>query len=374
MFIILFLLALSVLVIIHELGHYLAARLCGVKAEEFGFGFPPRLIGFVKERGCWKIVGPRDHAKYANTVLSLNWLPLGGFVRIKGEQTEGMHEPDSIHAKPIWQRVFIISAGVIMNWLLAALIFTSLLALGTTALLEALPPGAHISERTILISEILPSSPAAQAGIKPGDELLSIQGVKLTVAREARDIIRQQEAQPMSIIIRREHQAQTFQVVPVKLKEISRFGIGVAMADAGKVKFPLPFAILNGVKMTAELTQAIIVSLAGVLRDLFVTRTVTPDLSGPIGIAVIANRIAQQGIAPLLQFVAVLSVNLAVINFLPIPALDGGRVLFLAIEKIRRRPISRTLEIGMHNVAFLILVLIILLVTARDVSRLFHPF
>ncbi len=369
MSILLFFLALSVLILIHEAGHFIAARLCGIKAEEFGFGFPPRLVGWVKDQGRWKLVRTKDKLSYDATIWSINWLPLGGFVRIKGEQAVGLHDPDSIHAKPIWQRVFVISAGVLMNWLLAVVIFSGIFAVGTTAVLEALPPGAHISQRIILITEIVQKSPAAQAGIKPGDELVSFQGVKLTSAQEVRDRIRQQAEQPLLITIRRESQEQTFKVVPVRLREINRLGIGVAMADAGQVKFPWPLAILNGVKFTAALTQEIVLSLVRVVRDLMMTRAVAPEVSGPVGIAVIAHQVAQQGWMPLLQFLGLLSVNLAVVNFLPIPALDGGRVLFLAIEKLRRRPLSRTLEIGIHNVAFIILILIILLVTARDLTR-----
>ncbi len=373
MFVIIFLLALSALVIFHEFGHYFAARLFRVKTEEFGFGFPPRLIGFAKDRKKWKIVGPRDHTKYANTVWSLNWLPFGGFVRIKGEQDDGIHDPDSIHAKPIWQRAVIIAAGVIMNWLLAAALFSILFFFGTVASLEGLPAYAQIANRSIVINHVLQNSPAAHAGIEPGDELLRVEGNVFVSALNARMAIGANGTRPMTLIVKRGRAELSLTVTPLYLAEIERPGIGVALEEIGTVSFSLPRAMFHGVLLTATLTKEIVVALGDVFRQLFVGK-VAQELSGPVGIAVMANRIAQQGVAPFLQFTAMLSVNLAVINFFPIPALDGGRILFLVIEKLRRRPMSRHLEIGIHNIAFIILILILLLVTARDVSRLFHPF
>ncbi len=371
MFVIFFLLALSVLVVIHELGHYLAARACGVKAEEFGFGFPPRLIGFVKDRGRWKLIGPRDKANYARTIWSINWLPIGGFVRIKGEQEDGITDLDSIHAKPIWQRVVIIAAGVVMNWILAAALFAVIFSIGTVTSLEGLPAGAQISHRTVEIAGVLPNSPAATAGIQPGDEIVRIDGASPTNSADARNAIGAAGTRTITVLVKRESAEVSVTVTPAYLAEIKKLGLGVALEDVGVVSLPIPQAIVGGVTMTASLTKAIVVSLWDVVRQLFVERKVSQDLSGPVGIAVMANRIVKQGITPFLQFAALLSVNLAVINFLPIPALDGGRVLFLIIEKLRRKPMNRTLEIGIHNVAFIILILIILLITARDVSHLF---
>ena len=368
MFVIVFLLALSILVIIHEFGHYFAARFFGVKAEEFGFGFPPRLIGFVKDRKRWKIVGPRDDTKYANTVWSLNWLPLGGFVRIKGEHEDGIHDFDSIHSKPIWQRIIIIAAGVFMNWIFAILLFATVFLFGTVAILEDLPAGAAISNRSVMVMDVLPGSPAARAGLHDGDGIVTIEGISPHSAREARDTIRARGLRETSIVFEREGEKHAVLATPELLSATKRIGIGVALEDVGTVSFPFADAVVNAVRTTILLTKTIVVAFALVLRDLFFGK-VASDVSGPVGIAVMANRIAKQGMMPFLQFAALLSVNLAVINFLPIPALDGGRVLFLALEKLRRRPMSRHLEIGIHNIAFIILILIILLVTARDLTR-----
>ncbi|MFH1621121.1 MAG: RIP metalloprotease RseP [Patescibacteria group bacterium] len=370
MTLIIFLLLLSVLVIVHELGHFLAARLFKVKAEEFGVGFPPRIVGFVKEKSRWKKVNSKDETSYKNTIWSFNWLPLGGFVRIKGEQENGINDHDSIHSKPIWQRVIIISAGVIMNWLAAILLFTGLYFFGINALYDTVPgPTANISDSTVVVTETLPDSPAAKAGLEIGDEIISINGTTYVMSDQVREAIQGFGENTFDLSIRREGEEKDLKVTPEFISEINRYGLGVGLANSGRISFPLHLAFVNAVKTTYDLTKTIVFAFGGIIRDLFVDHRVAEDVSGPVGIAVIAGKIAKQGIAPFVQFAAVISVNLAVINFLPIPSLDGGRVVFLIYEKLRRRPVNRKLELSMNKIAFLILILLVILVTARDVSR-----
>ena len=373
MSVIFFLLAITVLVIIHELGHYLAARLFGVKADEFGFGFPPRLIGFVKDGKKWKRVKGDDQKKYQNTIWSLNWLPLGGFVRIKGEEKEGINDTDSIHSKPIWQRIVIISAGVIMNWVLATVLFTVILLGGTNAYLADVPSSAHVTDRSVVISDVVAGSAAAKAGIEPGDTIVSVEGSSYTTSLDVRNAILAQGSTPVDVVVKRDGADKTFQVTPEVLAETGRPGLGIALDEVGTVTFSPPQALYYGARMTIMTTQDIVLELGAVGKQIFFAHSVPADVSGPVGIAVMAGHVAKQGWAPFLQFAALLSVNLAVINFLPIPALDGGRALFLIVEKIRGKPISRTVEIGIHNVAFILLILLIFFVTVHDVGRLVHP-
>ncbi len=369
MTILLFLLVLSVLVLIHELGHYLAARAFGVKAEEFGFGFPPRAIGWVRERGKWKRVSTSDRKSYTHTIWSLNWLPFGGFVRLKGEQPDGLEDADAIHAKPVWQRAIIIVAGVLMNWALAIVLFTIIFSSGTTAILEDLPQGAHVSDQHILVTQVLDHSPAAQAGIMSGDVITRLDGSAIADASSARAGIQAHGETPVTLLVRHDGTETQMTVTPTFIQEIGRPAVGVGLADAGTVSFPLTEAFVQAVRVTASLTVSIVYALGDIVRQLATAHQVPQDVSGPVGIAVMTGQVAREGWAALLSFAAMLSVNLAVINFLPIPALDGGRILFLIIEKIRRRPVSRTLEIGIHNIAFLLLIILILLVTAHDLSR-----
>jgi regulator of sigma E protease len=369
MSVILFLLVLSVLVLIHEAGHYFAARIFGVKADEFGYGFPPRLIGYVKDKGKWKKVGRNDRTVYKNTIWSINWLPLGGFVKIKGETTDGMNDPDSIHAKPIWQRLLIIAAGVGMNWVLAVVLFMGVFLAGTTVMLDGVPKEAIITDRQVIVTQIVPGSPAEQAGIIPGDILRRVEGKVPQSWEDARNVIQSRGTDPVEIEYEHEGAVLIASVIPVQLKELNRPGVGLGMGDVGHVKFTFVSAFTSAVQATWTLTKTILFTFAEIVHDLFVKRAVTQEVSGPVGIAVMTGKIAKQGFVPLLQFAAMLSVNLAVINFLPIPALDGGRAMFLILEAIRRKPISRTLEIGIHNVAFVLLITLILLVTAHDVSK-----
>ena len=173
MSVLIFLLILSVLVLVHELGHYVAARIFGVKAEEFGYGFPPRAVGFVRVGKKWKRVSGSDQTAYENTVWSVNWLPLGGFVRLKGETGDGTDQKDSFQSKPGWQKFIILAAGVFMNWLLASMIFAFGFASGVPAELAGLPQNAVVTDKRIEITDVVAGSAALEAGLQAGDYVIS---------------------------------------------------------------------------------------------------------------------------------------------------------------------------------------------------------
>ncbi len=367
---IIFLLVLSVLVLIHEAGHFLAARLFKVKAEEFGYGFPPRIFGFVKVDGKWKYVSRKDETKYKNTIWSVNWLPFGGFVRIKGENPDdGMNDPDSFHTVAIWKRVIILAAGVTMNWFLAFVLFASIFMLGAPAILEDLPKGAVIEDRVISITQTLKDQPAEKAGLVPGDQVVKIAGQVPVDYPDAVRLIGEQGENPFEMIVKRDDQETAIQLEPRFIPDIDKAGIGVAMADVGIVKFAWYQAIWQAGVATYSYTKLILFAFAGIIKDIVTFNGVSEDVSGPVGIAILTGQFAKQGIVPLLQFMAILSINLAVINFLPIPALDGGRVVFLLIEKVRRKALRPKLEAMIHQIAFLSLILLIILVTFRDLVK-----
>ncbi|MEN9558665.1 MAG: metalloprotease RasP [Candidatus Parcubacteria bacterium] len=365
-----FLAVLSVLVLIHEAGHYLAARLFGVKADEFGYGLPPRLIGIVKTGGKWKWVRRNDQKTYQNTIWSLNWLPIGGFVRIKGEQGEGIHDVDAFHVKPIWQRIIILAAGVGMNWLLAAVLFSIGLMAGAPAVLEHLPPGAVVEDRSVTVMEVLPSSPAADAGIRAGDMVVRVGEKEAVSLEQVRAEITAHGTQSMPLALERNGEAVSVTVTPRHLEEAGRVAIGIGMVDTGVVRYPFWQAIRGGAVLTVSYTQSVVLTFLDLFRELVRGDTNTASqITGPVGIAVTTGHIAQQGFAALLQFTAILSINLAVVNFLPIPALDGGRALFLVVEALRKKAMNRGTEALVHNISFLILVGLILLITVRDLGR-----
>ncbi|MDQ7814616.1 MAG: M50 family metallopeptidase [Patescibacteria group bacterium] len=369
MTLLIFIIVLSVLVLIHELGHFLAARIFGVKAAEFGLGFPPRAIGMVKEKGRWKKVTSRDQTEYHNTIWSLNWLPFGGFVKLKGEEADGENEKDSLISKPIWQRLIVMAAGVGMNWILAAVLFFIVFTIGVPAALDDVPAGATVTDKAIVITAVLPGSPAEEAGLKLGDQVLKLDDQAIPDEAKLREIIKSQGDRAFKLGVRTFEGEKEYTLQPRLIEELGYSGIGVGLADAGTVKLGPWQAMRQSVIVTAFMTKEVVFAFGGLFKDLVVERKVTQDLSGPVGIAIMTGQAARQGIVVLLQFAAILSLNLAVINFLPIPALDGGRAVFLAIEKIRRKPISRKLEVGMHNVVFILLIALIILITARDLFR-----
>ena len=366
----LFIVVLSVLVLIHELGHFLAARFFGVKVEEFGVGFPPRAIGWFKDKGRWKRVKKQDLETAPATIWSVNWMPLGGFVRMKGEETS-THDTDSFSAKPKLARGIILAAGVIMNWLLACVIITLGLLIGVRGEIDGAPAYATVSARAVEIVSLIPDGAAAKAGVQLGDQILALDALPFTTADQAQTIIKQESEThaTVSLTLKRAGVIKTVALEPQQIASIGHKGIGIAMSNTGVVRYPWYRAIPQGVALTARYTWLIITGFIDLLRNLVVGHSLGADVSGPVGIAVMTGKIAQEGIWPLLQFAALLSLNLAVVNFLPIPALDGGRFLFLLIETVRRRKGSARFEQIVHQVGFFFLIGLVILVTLRDLHQ-----
>ena len=235
--VILFILVLSVLVFVHELGHFWTARRLGVKAEEFGFGFPPRALGFFKSKsGRWRFLKGNtspdslaEEEKPAGTVYSLNWLPLGGFVKIKGENGEGKQDSDSFAAKALWPRALILSAGVIMNIVLAAALLSVGYMIGLPQSLDEVKPSAQVSEAQVFVMEVLPNSVAAQAGLESGDIIKAVEGEAITSNEELQDLVSQRTDQDTNFTIIREGEEQNIIIRPSFSEEVVRAVIGVSI-------------------------------------------------------------------------------------------------------------------------------------------------
>lgn len=370
--IITFFIVLSVLVLAHELGHFMVARKFGVKAEEFGLGFPPRVFGIYKnDKGQWKFVrGAKEIFNSPKTIYSINWLPLGGFVKIKGENGEGQNETDSFASKKIWQRAFMLSAGVVMNIALAAVLIIIGFMIGLPQSLEGqLDARAHISDKKIQIVQVMENTPAAVAGLKIGDVITDIDGKSFLNYEDLQNYVAANVDKKLNYEIRRGSDLIKFEIAPKLMAETNRGGIGVAISETATVSYPWYLAIYEGIKTTLFLTWAIIVAFYELIKGLILGQGLTADLSGPVGIATLTGQVARMGFVYLLQFTALLSINLAVINFLPFPALDGGRILFLIIEKIKRSPVKSEVENIIHNIGFALLMLLVLVVTFRDIAR-----
>lgn len=353
-----FLLVLSVLVLVHEFGHYLAARHMGMSVEEFGFGFPPKLFG-VKDRN--------------GMLWSINLIPLGGFVRIKGENGEKRDEHDAFAQKSIFARLYVLFAGVLMNLLLAWVLFTAGFAFGLPAIIEGVDYGsAIISNRAINVVQVLPGTPAEKAGLKEGDQITLIDGKSYASGEEARSALAPHEdASPVKIEFTQDGQTKQAEVVPEFNAEADRAIVGVAIVETGTVRYPFYIAPIKGFETMFGLTYDVIGAFLGLITGIFQHKNVAADLSGPIGIASLTGQVARLGFWHLVQFAALLSVNLAVLNAIPFPALDGGRALFVLIEAVRRKPNSLQFEQMAHTIGFGLLILLVLFVTYKDIVKLF---
>lgn len=354
--IIIFLLLLSVLVFAHELGHFFVARKMGMKVEEFGFGFPPRIFGIKKGK----------------TVYSFNLIPLGGFVRIKGESGEHKEDQDSFASKPARKRFAVLIAGVTMNMVLAAALLMIGFAMGLPSVIDGdLPKQVVVKDQAIRIVSLVAESPAQRAGIQIGDTLLSLDGKIFETSLEAREYIHAAE-HPIQVFLQREQEQVFLSVEGAFLQETGEKGIGIGLVETGFISYPWYQAIGQGFLATGILTWEILKAFADILKNLVMEQKAGVELSGPVGIAVMTGQVAALGIRYLLQFAALLSINLAILNVLPFPALDGGRILFLFLEKIRKgKPINEKIESLVHNLGFLFLMAIVVLVTYQDIVKFF---
>ncbi|PIT86213.1 MAG: RIP metalloprotease RseP [Candidatus Magasanikbacteria bacterium CG10_big_fil_rev_8_21_14_0_10_43_6] len=388
--IILFVLVLSLLVFVHEFGHFVAARKSGMKVHEFGFGFPPRAVGVYKDpkTGTWKWVkgakkqdlkntvggGDReDQDEYPSTVYSLNWLPLGGFVRIKGENGEEANAPDSFGYQKTWKKVVVLVAGVTMNFVLAAVLlgFGFMIGLPTDVTDGLDESGILIGEPTVVIQQVEHDSPADMAGLKSGDTIHAIDDIAIHNTKEMIEYVADHAGEQLSVFITRGEEKQTVDITPIQDQETEQVRIGVAIADAAIVRYPWYLAIWKGLVAAVLGTIGIFVGFFILIKGLLFGQGLAFDVAGPVGIASIIGDSARLGINYLINVTAMISLSLAVINILPIPALDGGRLVFVLIEKICKKKVSLKYEQLAHTIGFVLLLILIIVVTVRDVSGLF---
>ena len=366
-----FIVILGVLILAHELGHFVTARLFKVKAEEFGLGLPPRIFGYVKdEQGKWKFIrGKDDAANYRKTVWSFNWLPLGGFVAIKGENGENKSDPDSFGSKKIWQRVIIMSAGVGMNFVLAFVLLSIAFMVGIPSLVDDQPdPGLNAQDAKIQIISIVKDSPAQAQGLKIGDVILNINNNPISAIEQVQNEISANQDNQINITISRAGEEITRRIIPVSSSSGQPARVGIGLVKTAMVKYPWYQSIYKGAEATVTLTVAILKAFAKIIGELGTGQKISAEVSGPVGIAALTGQVVKLGFIYVLQFAALLSINLAIINLLPIPALDGGRLLFLAIEKIKGSPVRQSIEAGIHQIGFIFLMIFMALIILRDIK------
>jgi len=366
MTIFLFILVLVVLIVVHEFGHFVVAKMSGMRVDEFGVGYPPRIIAFKK----------------GETEYSLNWIPFGGFVRIYGED-EGSDEmsdtKDSHRAfarRPKILQALTLIAGIVMNLFFAYVLIAVVLFMGVPRAIT--PEEALLApDSAVVIGSVLPGAPADLAGFKPGDAIVKIEGEGATFESASSDaftaFIAQQEAgEELTVTVLRNKEEMTFAVAPTLgalSGEPERAALGISVGTVGTVPVSLLQAPIEGFRLTVELTRQTAVALALFFGSVFTLSADLAQVSGPVGIAGAVGTAYDQGLATLLTITAIISINLALINLLPIPALDGGRLLFVIIEAITRRPIKPVFARTINALGFGFLILLMVVITASDIFK-----
>ena len=391
----------GLLVLVHEFGHFITAKWAGIRVEEFGIGFPPRIVGLrQRDEGGWEVIwlggkryeedtyGSRkqtpfsgtsggvstpDTPKSNHTIYSINLIPIGGFVRMPGENGDindesGNYDSQSFAAKSAGKRLIVLVAGVTMNVLLAMVLFTFAFGFGEPNLVPQ-------------IGKVVPGSPAATAGIRPGDTVVSANNQPVKFFSDLQSIVNaelqadknQHATVPVTLQIRRPGSAELISTT-VNVREHPPAGQGPMGIEAGgKVVFdsiPVWQAPLRGVQYTFQITTDFLRAIGQMI-----TGALPFQVAGPVGIVRITGEVAQsvpsEGWWPILSLTAVLSLNLAIINILPFPALDGGRVVLVLIEVLRGGKRLRPEVEGMINFAgMLMLLTLMVVITFFDVRNL----
>lgn len=366
--IIVFVIILGLLIFVHELGHFITARKMNVRVEEFGFGFPPRAFGIYKSKdGKWKkVFGNKELEKDQNTVYSLNWLPIGGFVKIFGEEGEGEKDPNSFSSKSVWARSLILSAGVFMNFVLAMILLTIGFKIG---LPQAVEEGDSARNLKIQIAQVSKDSPADSSGLNIGDQIVSIDGENFIEIEDLQEKIKSESGKEINLEIKRGNEDLDIKATPRENPPEDEGALGIALVKTGIVSYPLFQSIWMGITTTFTILIAILVAFYDIIHNLIVQKPISAEFAGPVGIAVLTGQVTRMGFVYILQFAAVLSINLGILNILPFPALDGGRILFLIIEKIRGRKVSQKIENTVHTAGFFLLILLLAVVTFKDIFK-----
>ncbi|HPV51477.1 MAG TPA: RIP metalloprotease RseP [Smithella sp.] len=344
-----FIILLGILIFVHELGHFLVARMSGVGVQKFSLGFGPKIIG--------RTIGETEYV--------LSWIPLGGYVKLMGESgTEELSPEDekrSFARQNVWKRIMIVAAGPAFNFLLAVVIFIAVMMYGLPTL-------------TSDIGEVQKDSAAYQAGMLNGDKIIYLDGKKIALWEEIRDVVARAKDRQIEAVVQRGKETVRLQITPKLSKSKNLFGedvsaylIGVSPAGQTVIERKSPVdAVVSSVAKTWEISKLTVISVIKIFEGVISPKT----LGGPIFIAQVAGAQVREGIIPFVLFMAILSINLGVINLFPIPVLDGGHILFYLIEVVTRREVSAKVREMSQQIGFVVLLMLMLFVIFIDIERL----
>ena len=379
MSIIIFIIILLVLVVSHEFGHFIVAKLNNIRVDEFSFGFPPKLFG----------------KKIGETTYNFNLLPLGGYVKIFGENVDEVDtlevgfmdkeetperlelEQRSLAHKPKYIQAMVLLAGIVMNFLVAWLLFSVGFMSGLPTSVSSAPEGATIENQALTITSVVKDSPAEKAGIKTGDKIIALDtatdSTKLLSSvlstENIQSFIKSHNEEQINASLVRGKEPVEITVVPEKNKDGNSV-IGISMDTIGTLKLPVYKAVWEGLKLSGNVFIGTVAGFYNLIHDAILGQAKISSLTGPIGMVGVVGDAAKFGFVYLLSFTALISINLAVINLVPFPALDGGRILFLIIEKIKGSRIKPKVANIVNSVGFGLLMLLMVVITYHDILKL----
>ncbi len=338
------LLFISVLIIVHEFGHYLLARLFGIRVFEFSVGFG---------RHLWK-------NRIGKTLYAIRIFPLGGFVRLAGidktNSSETFSQKENFQNLNFWRKIAILASGSLFN-LLFALIITIFVYWQI-----GIPQGL-----SGLIERVYPNSAAAQMNLLPGDKILGVNDVLMSDGREIVRQIRESKGKPLYFSIQRKSESFKVLLQPLQNKKDNYYYVGIRLASAQVVKYPLYKSVFKGIKETFNMSMATLTAF----WQLFSGKANFEQLSGPLGIVSLTGEMVNYGIVAVLRFMVILSINLAILNLLPIPALDGGRIMIMVLEKLFKKDFKEETVNKIHYAGALLLILLMVVVTYFDIKKMF---
>ncbi len=359
-----FIVILAILIFVHELGHFIAAKRSGIKVTEFGFGFPPKVWGRMK----------------GETLYSLNAIPFGGFVRIFGEDPndESLNGPEknrSITAKSKWIQAWVLVAGVFFNIVFAWMLIAGGYMIGLPTSVSHGGSGI-VENASLTIIAVSPNTPAEKAGLRVGDTVVGVTSEGKFSLDEIHpdtvsNFIEAHGRKGVQFAINRKGGSEEITVVAEEGVIPNKVAIGIQMDEIGTLTLPPHLALLEASRDTVRLFVGTAVGLVSFLGSALIGAGDFSQVTGPVGIAGMVGEVSKLGFVYLMSFTALISVNLAVINLFPFPALDGGRLLLLFIESIIRKPIPARVSNTINGVGFLLLLILMAVVTFNDILKLF---
>lgn len=361
--IIIFIVILLVLVVSHEFGHFIVAKKSGIRVDEFSFGFPPKLFG----------------VKKGETSYNFNLLPLGGYVKIFGENPdeESLTGPDSKRSfvnKPWYIQAAVLFAGVTMNFLVAWLLLSVGFMSGLPTSVGAAPHGAIVENQALTVTSVQASSPAEKAGLKTGDKISHLQvkgdSTDTPSTESIQYFVRKHGGEEVTVSFTRGKEQKETTVIPEINKDSTVPMVGISMDIIGTLKLSVFQSLWEGLKLSWNLVVGTVVGFYTLIHDGFTGHGNLSAVTGPIGLVGVVGDAAKFGFIYLLSFTALISINLAVINLIPFPALDGGRLLFLLIEKIKGSRIKPSIANTVNLIGFGLLMVLMAVITYHDIVKL----